>query len=73
MKKLARFTILAVCYIALSVLFYCVIPTISWIFGGEFLAVAQHPLHVLFVGGVILVLLGVIFGECFDNNFCTKD
>jgi hypothetical protein len=72
MEKLIRFSILSLTYLTLLILFYCAIPTVSWIFGGEFLSVAQHPMHVLFVGVLLIVMLGVIFSECFDSNFRSK-
>jgi hypothetical protein len=73
MEKLARFLILATLYVILLVLFYCLIPSICWIFGGEFLSVAQHPMHVIFVGVTLMIMLGVLFTECFDSNFRTKN
>ena len=72
MKKLGRFLLLAFFYIVLAVCFYSVIPAITWIFGGSFTEVAQHPMHVLFVGTTIFVMLGVLFNECFDGNFYAK-
>lgn len=73
MKKLARFTLLAIFFVILFVIFYAAIPCITAIFGGEFLAVAQHPMYFLFGGIPIIVLLGIVFNHCFDENFYSKD
>lgn len=73
MKKLGRFSLLAFFYLLLTIGFYSVIPAVSWLFGGEFLAVAQHPVHVLFVGTIVAVMVGVVFNESFDKNFYSKD
>lgn len=73
MKKLGRFTLLAFFYVALVVAFYCVIPSIAWLFGGSFLEVAQHPLHVLVVGLSTIIMVGVVFNESFDSDFYSKD
>jgi hypothetical protein len=73
MEKLFRFSLLAFFYVVLLICFYSVIPTITWIFGGSFIEVAQHPVYVMFAGLFFLVMLGVIFGECFDSEFNTKE
>jgi hypothetical protein len=73
MKKLGRFTVVAFAYIVLFVVAYCIIPTIAAIFGADFLQVAQNPMHVLFAGVTIMAMLGVVFNECFDSDFCAKN
>lgn len=73
MKKLGRFALLAFFYVAMVISFYCVIPSITWLFGGSFLEVAQHPLHVLFIGFTTIIMVGVVFNECFDSDFYSKD
>ena len=73
MKKLTRFSLLAFFYVVLLVCFYSVIPAITWIFGGSFREVAQHPIYVMFGGLFISIMLGVIFGECFDSEFKTRE
>lgn len=72
MEKLGRFLILTVIYLLLVVGTMLLTPCVSWIFGGEFLFVLQHPLHVLFslmTGGVVW---GIIFESCFNSEFKSK-
>jgi hypothetical protein len=73
MKKLGRFTVVAFAFIVLFTLMYCIIPALVAIFGGSFLAVAQHPMHVVFIGTITSVVLGVVFNDTFDTNFYPKD
>jgi len=73
MKKLSRFLGLALMFILLHIVSYCILPFIVFIFGGSFLAVAQHAVYVFFVGCVALPsFLGILFSECFDKNFYSK-
>jgi len=49
-----------------------IIPSAVWLFGGEFREVLQSPAHLMpmiILGGIIW---GVIFHECFDNDFRSK-
>lgn len=72
MEKLLRFIILALLFVVTAVLFYSVIPSIAWIFGGSFRAVAQHPMYVILFCLMGLPMQGFLFGECFDSKFYAK-
>ena len=72
MKKLARFFILQVLFVALFIISYCIIPSLVWMFGGGFLDVAQHPMYILFIGIPTIVVLGVLFNESFNSDFRSK-
>lgn len=73
MEKLCRFVLLALIYLVLVFLSFLVIPSISWAFGGEFISVLQHPVHILFVLVGACTVWGCVFNDCFDENFLSKD
>jgi|NOAtaT_6_FD_contig_61_237928_length_402_multi_2_in_0_out_0_1 hypothetical protein len=73
MKKLGRFTLLAFFFVLLFILSYSIIPFISWVFGGSFKDVAQNVAYITMGSIVIIVGLGSLFNECFDEDFLTKD
>ena len=73
MEKLARFFILLIVFVITFLLMYSTLPLIVWLFGGEFLAVVQHPAYVMFAGITLLATLGIVFSECFDTNFYSKN
>lgn len=72
MEKLGRFSILLVIYVLAFVFLYTIIPSVVWLFGGSFRGVVQSAPYAAF--GIIIYnsLLGVVFNECFDNNFKSK-
>lgn len=73
MEKLQRFLILAIIYLLLWIVAYCIVPTIVFIFGGSFLDVAQHCVYVVMVGIIFLNIgLGILFFDCFTSEFYTK-
>jgi len=73
MEKLQRFLILAIIYLLLWIVAYCIVPTIVFIFGGSFLAVAQSVAYAVIVGFLIInVALGFLFEACFTNQFYSK-
>ncbi len=72
MLKLFRFLILLLAFVVVFCIFYSIIPTIVWIFGGSFKAVAQHPGYAYLGLFLVIPLTGVLFSECFDSNFKAK-
>jgi len=71
--KLIRFFIITIIAIVLFCFLYCIVPTIVWLFGGNFLEVAQAPTHAVI--GVIIYGAGTscIINETVDENFFFKD
>jgi hypothetical protein len=53
-------------------LVYVIIPSVVWILGGSFKAVAQAVPYALFSLFVTLPFIGFVFSECFDENFYAK-
>jgi len=72
-EKLIRFIVAALLFVATLVLFYAVLPSIVWIFGGGFKAVSQNPVYVIVFCILALPLQGFLFSECFDENFYSKN
>jgi ABC-type Na+ efflux pump permease subunit len=72
MKKIFRFLILAVIFSLSFVLLYSILPAIVWIFGGSFKDVSQHFAYCLFGGVSIIVGLGCVFAESFNEDFYQK-
>lgn len=72
MEKLIRFIVAALLFVATLVLFYSILPSIVWIFGGGFKAVAQHPVYVIVFCVLGLPFQGFLFSECFDEKFYSK-
>ncbi len=73
MEKLIRFIVALLLFILTLVLFYSILPSIVWIFGGGFKAVAQHPVYVIIFCIVALPFQGFLFSECFDENFYSRN
>jgi hypothetical protein len=73
MKKLLRLLILSVLFITLFAVAYAVLPTLVWLFGGEFKAVSQNIAYVIFGSMGILIMLGIQFHCTFDSNFYEKN
>jgi hypothetical protein len=73
MEKLIRFIVAASLFVATLVLFYSVLPSIVWIFGGGFKAVAQSPIYVIIFSVLAIPFQGFLFSECFDQNFYSKN
>lgn len=72
MEKLGRFAILFALYVLSFVIVYTILPAIVWVFGGSFKYVAHSAPYAAFGIMFINLFLGVIFSECFDNNFKSK-
>jgi hypothetical protein len=73
MKKLLRFTILAMFSVLLYIILYSIIPFISWIFGGDFYEVCQHPAYIITFGlALIPVIIGNLLETSYDKNFLPK-
>lgn len=72
MEKLLRSVIVILLFMVVLVLFYTILPSIVWVFGGSFKAVAQHPMYVIVFCIMVLPAQGFLFGECFDENFYNK-
>lgn len=67
--KLLRFFVVTLFAIVLFCFLYCIIPSIVWLFGGNFLEVAQAPAHAVL--GVIIygTGTGTIINETVDKHF----
>jgi hypothetical protein len=72
MKKLLRLFVLSLLFIILFAIAYAVLPTIVWMYGGEFKAISHNMAYVTFGSIAILIMLGVQFHETFDSNFYEK-
>lgn len=72
MEKLLRFIGLAIMYLLLICLSLLIIPSASWLFGGEFIATLQHPAHLMFMIILSGFMWAAIFADCFDENFYSK-
>ena len=72
MQKLSRFVILSILYVLVFVLFYSILPSIVWIFGGSFKEVSQSVPYVIFSVIIFIPCQSMIFSECFDENFYPK-
>ena len=72
MEKLARFIIVTLIFVFTLVLFYSILPSIVWIFGGSFKDVAQSPIYAAAFCLLAIPFQGFLFSECFDSNFRTK-
>jgi hypothetical protein len=70
MKKLLRFLILTVLFAISVTLIYSMLPAIVWVFGGSFTEVAQSVPYVLFGGIMTVVAVGIVFSDCFNEEFC---
>lgn len=67
--KLLRFFVVAIFAVILFCFLYCIIPSIVWLFGGNFLEVAQSPAHAV-VGTMIYGTgTGTIINETVDKHF----
>jgi multisubunit Na+/H+ antiporter MnhB subunit len=73
MKKLLRFFTLVTLFVALFILCYSIVPSLTWIFGGSFKDVAQHPAYAIFAGLIVIIALGIVFNESFDDDFYSKE
>ena len=72
MEKLFRFITLTILYILLMMFTLLIIPSAVWLFGGEFREVLQSPAHLMPMIILGSIIWGVIFHECFDDNFRSK-
>jgi hypothetical protein len=74
MEKLLRFLLLTLLTTVMYVVLLSIIPLISWIFGGEFYGVIQHPVYICVFGIFIIpIMLGCLLDDTFDINFREKD
>ena len=70
--KLMKFTRLLSCifiYILLVILIYTIIPSIVWIFGGNFLQILQDPFYATCGTIASLICSGIIMSEAFDEDY----
>ena len=72
MEKLFSFSVLFVFYVIAFIVVYSALPALVCIFGGSFTDVAHSIPYVVFGIIFINVTLGVVFSECFDENFKSK-
>lgn len=72
MEKLGRFVILSIVYLILMVLSFIIPASIFWLFGANWMECLQHPAYAIPFGLISIVGLGIIFYECFDENFKSK-
>lgn len=73
MKKLLRLFVLSLLFIILFAIAYAVLPTIVWLYGGEFKTISHNLAYVVFGSMAILIMLGVQFYSTFDENFYEKN
>jgi len=70
MNKFTRFFVAMVLYIVCWLFLFLVIPSLTLLFGGSFLAVIQHPAYIIAFGVIIInIFLGCIFHDAFDEDF----
>ena len=72
MQKLTRFIVLSLIFVLIFMLFYSLIPSIVWIFGGSFTDVSQDGVYAAFCTMILIPALGFLFAECFDDKFYPK-
>lgn len=72
MEKLFRFSVLFVLYVIAFIVIYSSLPAVVWVFGGSFTDVSQSVPYAVFGILFINVTLGMVFSECFDDNFKSK-
>jgi len=72
MKKLLRLFVLSLLFITLFAIAYAVLPTIVWLYGGEFKTISHNLAYVTFGSLAIVIMLGIQFHETFDSNFYEK-
>lgn len=73
MKKLLRLLILSLLFIILFAIAYAVLPTIVWLYGGEFKTISHNLAYVTFGSLAIVIMLGIQFHHTFDSNFYEKN
>jgi hypothetical protein len=73
MKKLLRLFLLSLLFIILFAIAYAVLPTIVWLYGGEFKTISHNLAYVVFGSMAIVIMLGVQFYSTFDENFYEKN
>lgn len=74
MEKLIRFALIVFFSTILYIMLYSVVPCITLIFGGDFLAVAQHPAYVIGFGLLLIpCIIGDLLQSSFDKEFLQKD
>jgi len=73
MQKIARFSILCLLYVGFFIVGYAIIPSIVWLFGGNFRDVSMHPFYATIFTICWSVFLGIVFYESFDENFYSKN
>lgn len=73
MKKLLRLFVLSLLFIILFAIAYAVLPTIVWLYGGEFKTISHNLAYVIFGSMAILIMLAIQFHCTFDENFYEKN
>lgn len=73
MEKLIRFALIVFFSAILYIMLYSIVPCIAFIFGGDFLAVAQHPAYVIGFGLLLIpIIIGDLLNDSFDKEFLPK-
>lgn len=72
MNKFIRFFVAAILYIICWIVMFLVIPSISWVFGANFLDVVQLGPYIGFMITIGNTALGIVFSELFDKEYYFK-
>lgn len=70
---LVRFIFAAICWTALFIMFYCIVPFMAWLFFDVFKEVTQHPAYVIFFGILSVIGASCVCSVCFDKEFYFKE
>jgi len=73
MKKLLRLFVLSLLFITLFAIAYAVLPTMVWVYGGEFKTISHNIAYAVFGSMAIVIMLGIQFHHTFDSNFYEKN
>lgn len=71
--KLIRILILALLFVVLYIVGLVIIPLITWLFGGSFLEVIQHPGYILVASFFICFGIGCLYVETINSDYQFKD
>jgi uncharacterized membrane protein YqjE len=66
--KLLRILILCILFVILYIIGLTIIPLITWLFGGPFLEVIQHPVYILFTSFFLCFGIGCLFHETVNGD-----
>ena len=75
MERLFRFVVLMLMFVLIATIMYVALPvllgTFSWNYGIT-VDILSDPIYASFAGALILILLGIVFNDCFNSNFFSK-